>query len=320
MKYAGLKALISGLALAVAGVSFAAYPDKPLQLIVPYPPGGFTDAIARAVAKPLSDRLQQPVVIVNLPGGGGNIAAAKAAKSPADGYTLYIGNNATITLNTLVYKSLSFDPLADLAPVALIGESHAALVVHPSVPVQNVAELIAYARARPGQLNFASTGTGGVGHLAGELLKSANGVKMTHVPYKGTAPATTDLVGGQVQLMFNDAATSFIKAEKLRALAVTGTKRQAQLPDVPTLAEAGIPGYDTYAWFGIFVPTGTPAAIIARLNRELVQITQDPAMQKWAQSQQAEAISSSPEEAVAYIRRDLAKWTRVVKEVGLVPE
>ena len=320
MKYAGLKALISGLALAVAGVSFAAYPDKPLQLIVPYPPGGFTDAIARAVAKPLSDRLQQPVVIVNLPGGGGNIAAAKAAKSPADGYTLYIGNNATITLNTLVYKSLSFDPLADLAPVALIGESHAALVVHPSVPVQNVAELIAYARARPGQLNFASTGTGGVGHLAGELLKSANGVKMTHVPYKGTAPATTDLVGGQVQLMFNDAATSFIKAEKLRALAVTGTKRQAQLPDVPTLAEAGIPGYDTYAWFGIFVPTGTPAAIITRLNRELVQITQDPAMQKWAQSQQAEAISSSPEEAAAYIRRDLAKWTRVVKEVGLVPE
>ena len=320
MKYAGLKALISGLALAVAGVSFAAYPDKPLQLIVPYPPGGFTDAIARAVAKPLSDRLQQPVVIVNLPGGGGNIAAAKAAKSPADGYTLYIGNNATITLNTLVYKALTFDPLADLAPVALIGESHAALVVNPSLPVQNVAELIAYARARPGQLNFASTGTGGVSHLAGELLKSANGVKMTHVPYKGTAPATTDLVGGQIQLMFNDAATSFIKAEKLRALAVTGTKRQPQLPDVPTLAEAGVPGFETYAWFGIFVPTGTPAAVITRLNRELVQITQDPAMQKWAQSQQAEAISSSPEEATAYIRRDLAKWTRVVKEVGLVPE
>jgi tripartite-type tricarboxylate transporter receptor subunit TctC len=140
------------------------------------------------------------------------------------------------------------------------------------------------------------------------------------VPYKGTAPATTDLVGGQIQVMFNDAATSFIKAEKLRALAVTGTKRQPQLPDVPTLAEAGVAGYETYAWFGIFVPTGTPAPIVARLNRELVQITQDPAMQKWAQSQQAEAISSSPEEAVAYIRRDLAKWTRVVKEVGLVPE
>ena len=320
MKYAGLKALISGLALAVAGVSFAAYPDKPLQFIVPYPPGGFTDAIARAVTKPLSERLQQSIVVVNLPGGGGNIAAAKAAKSPADGYTLYIGNNATITLNTLVYKALTFDPLADLAPVALIGESHAALVVNPSLPVQNVAELIAYARARPGQLNFASTGTGGVSHLAGELLKSANGVKMTHVPYKGTAPATTDLVGGQIQLMFNDAATSFIKAEKLRALGVTGTKRQPQLPDVPTLAEAGVPGYETYAWFGIFVPTGTPAAVITRLNRELVQITQDPAMQKWAQSQQAEAISSSPEEATAYIRRDLAKWTRVVKEVGLVPE
>ena len=308
------------LAAFVVATAHAAYPDKPLQLIVPYPPGGFTDAIARAVTKPLSERLQQSIVVVNLPGGGGNIAAAKAAKSPADGYTLYIGNNATITLNTLVYKSLTFDPLTDLAPVALIGESHAALVVHPSLPVQNVAELVAYARTRPGQLNFASTGTGGVSHLAGEMLKSANGVKMTHVPYKGTAPATTDLVGGQVQLMFNDAATAFIKAEKLRALAVTGTKRQPQLPDVPTLAEAGVSGYETYAWFGIFVPTGTPVAIITRLNRELVQITQDPAMQKWAQSQQAEAISSSPEEAVAYIRRDLAKWTRVVKEVGLVPE
>src|SRR5476649_1355399 len=282
MKYADFKALIAGLALAVAGACFGAYPDKPLQLIVPYPPGGFTDAIARAVAKPLSERLQQSIVVVNLPGGGGNIAAAKAAKSPADGYTLYIGNNATITLNTLVYKSLPFDPLADLAPVAMIGESHAALVVHPSLPVQNVAELLAYAKARPGQLNFGSTGTGGVSHLAGEMLKSANGIRMTHVPYKGTAPATTDLVGGQIQLMFNDAATSFIKAEKLRALAVTGTKRQPQLPDVPTLAEAGVPGYETYAWFAIFVPAGTPATIIARLNRELVQITQDPAMQKWA--------------------------------------
>lgn len=321
MKYAGLKALVPGLALAAAATfAFAAYPDKPLQLIVPYTPGGFTDAIARAVAKPLSDRLQQPVVVNNLPGGGGNIAAAKAAKSPADGYTLYIGNNATITLNTLVYKSLPFDPLADLVPVALIGESHAALVVHPSLPVHTFAELVAYAKARPGQLNFASTGTGGVSHLAGELLKSANGIKMTHVPYKGTAPATADLVGGQIQLMFNDAATSFIKADKLRALAVTGTKRQPQLPDVPTFAEVGVPGYDTYAWFGIFVPSGTPAAVIARLNRELVPITQDPAFQKWAQSQQADAISSSPDEAVAYIRRDLAKWTKVVKEVGLVPE
>ena len=320
MKHARLKASIPALALAASTLAGAAWPDKPLQLIVPYTPGGFTDAIARAVAKPLSDRLQQPVVVSNLPGGGGNIAAAKAAKSPADGYTLFIGNNATITLNTLVYKSLTFDPLVDLVPVALIGESHAALVVHPSLPVQNFAALVAYAKARPGQLNFASTGTGGVSHLAGEMLKSANGLKMTHVPYKGTAPATTDLVGGQIQLMFNDAATSFIKAEKLRALAVTGMKRQPQLPDVPTFAEAGVPGYDTYAWFGIFVPAGTPPAIITRLNRELVQITQDPAMQKWAQSQQAEAISSSPEEAHVYIRRDLVKWTRVVKDVGLVPE
>ena len=312
-KSASKAALLAAFVLATA---HAAYPDKPLQLIVPYPPGGFTDAIARAVAKPLSDRLQQPVVIVNLPGGGGNIAAAKAAKSPADGYTLYIGNNATITLNTLVYKSLPFDPLADLVPVALIGESHAALVVHPSLPVQNFAELVAYAKARPGQLNFASTGTGGVSHLAGELLKSANGVKMTHVPYKGTAPATTDLVGGQIQLMFNDAATSFIKAEKLRALAVTGTKRQLQLPDVPTLAEAGLAGYEIGSWQGVFAPAGTPSVIVRRLNAEIVRIINMPDVRKKLLDLGAEPVGDSAEDFATFVKAEVGKWGDVVRKSG----
>jgi tripartite-type tricarboxylate transporter receptor subunit TctC len=319
-----LTSLFAGLALAIgAGAApgaFAQYPDRQLQLIVPYTPGGFTDALARAVAKPLSERLKQPIVVQNVAGGGGNIGAARAAKSAPDGYTLYIGNNATITLNTLIYKSLPFDPLTELAPVALIGESQGALVVPPALGVKSVAELIALAKAKPGELNFGSTGAGGVSHLSGEMFKLANKVQMTHVPYKGTAPATADLLGGQLQLMFNDAAFPHIKADKLRALAVTGMKRSTQVPDVPTFTELGISGYESYAWFGIFVPTGTPTAIITRLSRELNAVTQDPVLQKWAQSQNGETLWSTPEELATFIKKDLAKWSSVVKATGIVAE
>lgn len=307
------------LALAAANAA-AAYPEKPIRLIVPYPPGGLTDAVARQVANSLAERIRQPVVIENVPGGGGNIGADKAAKSPADGYTLYIGNNATVGINTLIYKKLPFDPIKDLAPVSLIAESQTVLVVHPSLPVKSVAELIALARSKPGQLNFGSTGTGGLSHLASEMLKSAAGVQMTHVPYKGTGPALNDLLGGQIQLMFNDTVIPHIKAEKLRALAVTGTRRWKELPEVPTLAELGVPGYETYNWFGILVPSGTPADIVALLNRELAAIMKDPAMQAWMQSRGAEAASSSAGEFAAYIRQDLAKWSRLVKEVGITAE
>ena len=321
MKFARFNALIGALVLAIsASTACAAYPDKPLQFIVPYPPGGLTDALARAVAKPLSDRLQQPVIIQNVPGGGGNIGAAKAAKSPPDGYTLYIGNNATVGLNTLIYKSLPFDPIADLAPVSLLAESQTALVVHPSLPVRTVGELIAYAKANPARLNYGSTGAGGVSHLGGEMFKLATGIQMTHVPYKGTAPALTDLLGGQIQVMFNDQATPYVNAGKLRALAVTGTKRWPQTPDVPTLTEAGVPGFERYNWFGLLVPAGTPAPVIAVLNREVVALMQDPGVQKWLQSQGAEAMTGSPDEFAAYIKRDVAKWARVVKETGITPE
>lgn len=298
----------------------AAYPDKPLHLIVPYPPGGLTDAVARAVGKALGDRLGQAVIVDNIPGGGGNIGADKAAKSAPDGYTLYIGNNATVGLNTLIYKKLAFDPLVDLVPVSLIAESQTILVVHPALPAKSVPELIAQAKAKPGQLNFGSTGTGGTSHLAGEMFNTAAGVKITHVPYKGTGPALNDLIGGQIQIMFNDTALPQIKGDKLRALAVTGTKRWAQLPDVPTMAELSIPGYETYNFFGIFVPKDTPRDIVTRLNRELVAIMKDPAMVTWMQERGAEAASNTPEEFAAYIRRDLAKWERVVKDIGLVPE
>ena len=312
-------AIIAALACAATPAQ-AAWPEKPLQLIVAYPPGGLTDALARAVAKPLGERLKQAVVVQNVPGGGGNIGAAKAAKSPADGYTLYIGNNATVGLNTLVYKSLPFDPLTELAPVTLIVESQSILVVHPGVAANSVNELIALAKARPDQLNYGSTGSGGVSHLAGEMLKGATGTRMTHVPYKGTAPALTDLLGGQIQMMFNDTAAPHVKSGKLRALAVTGARRWPLLPEVPTLNEAGVAGFEKYNWFGILTPAGTPEPIITVLNRELAAIMRDPALQKWLESQGAEAATGSAEEFAAFIRCDQAKWAKVVKDVGLTPE
>jgi tripartite-type tricarboxylate transporter receptor subunit TctC len=315
-----MRRILLALLLVLSGSIHAAYPEKPLRLIVPYPPGGLTDAVARQVGKALAERLGQPVVTDNVPGGGGNIGADKAAKSAPDGYTLYMGNNATVGINTLIYKSLPFDPIADLAPISLVAESQTVLVVHPSLPVGSVPELIALAKAKPGALNFGSTGTGGLSHLAAELFKSMAGVQMTHVPYKGTGPALADLLGGQIQLMFNDTVIPHIRSEKLRALGVTGTKRWAQLPEVPTLGELGVAGYETYNWFGILAPARTPEQIVARLNVELVALTRDAEMQKWMDSRGAEARTSSPAEFHAYIRKDLEKWSRVVKAVNITVE
>jgi len=312
--------LVVAMILTCAAPVFAAWPDKPIQMIVPYPPGGFTDALARAVAKPLGERLGQQVIVQNVSGGGGNIGAAKAAKSAADGYTIFVGNNATITINTLIYRSLPFDPLKDLMPVSLIGGSRAALVVSPSLGVSTIAELVALAKARPGELNFGSSGTGGVSHLAGELFNVDNNIRMTHVPYKGTAPATADLLGGQLQVMFNDVAISNIVAGKLRALAISGTSRSKQVPDVPTFSELGIKGFETYAWFAVFVPAGTPGEIVRRLNSELTGITTDPALQLWAESQNGDMMNSTPEGLTQFIQNDLKKWKMVVDQTGVTAE
>lgn len=309
-----------GLASLPGSVAHAAYPEKPIRLIVPYPPGGLTDGSARMIAKGLSTRLGQTIVIENVAGAGGNIGADKAAKSAPDGYTLYVGNNATVGLNTLVYKNLAFDPMKDLAPVAQYAESHTILVVHPSVPVRTVAELVALAKEKPGQLNFGSTGQGGLSHLVGEMFNTVTGVKTVHIAYKGTGPALTDLLGGQIQFMFNDTSLPHIKSHKLRALAVTGLKRWEELPDVPTMAELGIKGYETYNWFGILAPSGTPADIIARLNREIVAVVNDPEAQEWLQSRGAVGRTGSVADFSAYIADDLEKWTRLVKTVGITPE
>jgi tripartite-type tricarboxylate transporter receptor subunit TctC len=308
------------IAAAFVGCAHAAWPDRPIQMIVAYPPGGFTDSLARAIAKPLGERLSQQVIVQNISGGGGNIGAARAAKAAPDGYTVYVGNNATVTINTLVYKTLPFDPLKDLEPVALIGGSRAILVVTPGLAINSIPQLIALAKAKPGVLNYGSSGTGGVSHLAGELFDADHGIKMTHVPYKGTAPAMADLLGGQLQVMFSDTAIPHINAGKLIALAISGTTRSKQAPNIPTFSELGVKGFDTYTWFGVMVPKGTDAAIIQRLNKELTVVTKDPSLQAWAESQNGDMMNSTPAEFAAAIKADLAKWKKVIDQTGVVAE
>ena len=311
-----VKTILAASALALAANAFAAYPDKPIKLIVPYTPGGVTDALARVMAKSLSERVGQQVFVDNRGGGGANIGADAVAKSPADGYTLLMGSAATHAINSSLYKSLPYDHIKDFAPITLIAQVPNILVVNPSVPVKSVKELIAYAKARPGELNFGSSGAGGTIHLSGELFKSMAGVNMVHVPYKGSAPAVTDLLGGQVQVMFDSSVVPHIKSGKLRPLAVTSGKRSSALPDVPTMAEAGLPGYEATAWFGILAPAGTPQPIIDKLNVELVAILREPATQAWMSQQGFEAVGGTPKQFVTYIKEETAKWAKVVKESG----
>ncbi|MGT2455551.1 tripartite tricarboxylate transporter substrate binding protein [Cupriavidus basilensis] len=313
-----LRAMVVLAALPLAAVpAHAAYPDKPIRLVVPYTPGGVTDLLARAVAKALSERVQQSVIVDNRAGAGGNIGAEVVAKSPADGYTLLMGSAATQAINASLYKRLPYDHIKDFAPITLVAEVPNILVVNPSIPARNVSELIAYGKANPDKLSFGSSGTGGTIHLSGELFKSMAGVKMLHVPYKGSAPAVSDLLAGQINLMFDSSVAPYVKSGKLRALAVTSAKRSPVLPDVPTMAEAGLPGYEATAWFGILAPAGTPPSIVDKLNKNLVAILRDAEMRKWMQSQGADAIGDTPSEFAAYIKTETAKWARVVKEAGV---
>ena len=311
-----LKTFIAASSFALAASAAAAYPDRPIKLVVPYTPGGVTDALARVVAKGLQERLGQPVVVENRGGGGANIGADVVAKSPADGYTLLMGSAATHAINASLYKSLSYDHIKDFTPITQVAQVPNILVVHPSVPVNNVKELIDYAKKNPGKLNFGSSGSGGTIHLSGELFKSMAGVDMVHVPYKGSAPAVSDLLGGQVQVMFDSSVVPQVKAGKLKALAVTSGKRSSALPDVPTMAEAGLPGYESTAWFGILAPTGTPEPILAKLQTELIAVIKDPATQKWMREQGFEPVGDTPAQFAAHIRKETDKWAKVVKASG----
>ncbi len=296
----------------------APYPSKPIRIVVPFPAGGTTDILARAVALKLTETGGQPVVVDNRPGAGGNIGAELVAKSAPDGYTLLMGTVGTHAINPVLYAKIPYDPQRDFAPVILVAGVPNVLVVNPALPVNSVQELIAYGKANPGKLNFASSGSGTSIHLSGELFKSMSGVPMTHVPYKGSAPALTDLLGGQVQLMFDNlpSALPHIKAGKLRALAVTGAQRAPALPDVPTVAEAGLPGFEASSWFGLLAPAGTPKDIIARLHAEVAKWLATPEARNRLAAQGANAVGNSPEEFAQFIATETVKWRRVVKESG----
>jgi len=304
--------------LAPLAFAQAPYPAKPIRLVVPFPPGGTTDILARIVAQKLTEAWGQPVVVDNRPGAGGNIGAELVAKSAPDGYTLLMGTVGTHAINASLYAKLPYDHVKDFAPVILVAGVPNVLVVNPSVPVNSVAELIAYAKANPGKLNFASSGSGTSIHLSGELFRTMAGVQITHVPYKGSAPAIADLVGGQVQLMFDNLPSSLaqIKAGKLRALAVTSDKRAPALPDVPTMAEAGLPGFEASSWFGVLAPAGTPPAIVGKLHAEIAKWLATPDAREKLSAQGANLAGFGPEEFARYIGSETAKWAKVVKESG----
>jgi tripartite-type tricarboxylate transporter receptor subunit TctC len=310
---------ITAIALAhPAGAQAPAYPTKPIRLVVPFPPGGATDILARAVAQKLTEAWGQSVVVDNRPGAGGNIGSELVAKAAPDGYTLEMGTVGTHAINASLYAKMPYDHVKDFAPVILVAAVPNVLVVNPAVPVNSVQELIAYAKANPGKLNFASSGSGTSIHLSGELFKVMAGVQMTHVPYKGSAPALQDLLGGQVQLMFDNLPPSLpqIKAGKLRALGVTSTARSPALPDVPTIAESGLPGFEASSWFGVLAPAGTASTIIAKLNAEIAKWLASPEAKEKLVAIGANGAGGTPEDFARHIQTETAKWAKVVKESG----
>ena len=318
---ARLVALLSAM-LVLAPVALAEtpspYPSKPIRLVVPFPAGGTTDSLARAVAQKLSEAWGQQVIVDNRPGAGGNIGSDIVAKAAPDGYTLVMGTVGTHAINPSLYRKMPYDHVKDFAPVILVAGVPNVLVVNPSLPVHTVRELIDYAKANPGKLNFASSGNGTSIHLSGELFKTMAGVQMTHVPYKGSAPALTDLMGGQVQLMFDNLPSSLqlIQAGKLRAIAVTSTARAAALPDVPTIAESGLPGFEASSWFGVLAPAGTPREIVTKLNATIAAWLATPDAKDKLLSQGAIAAGGTPEAFARHIDAETAKWAKVVKMSG----
>ena len=312
----------SVVAALVAPIAFAqgaaSYPTKPVRLVVPFPAGGTTDILARAVAQQLSVGWGQQVIVDNRPGAGGNIGSELVAKAAPDGYTLLMGTVGTHAINPSLYAKMPYDHVKDFTPVVLVAGVPNVLVVNPSLPVHSVPELIAYAKANPGKLNFASSGNGTSIHLSGELFRTMTGVDMTHVPYKGSAPALTDLIGGQVQLMFDNLPSSlqFIRTGKLRALAVTSAARSTALPELPTLAEAGLPGFEASSWFGILAPAGTPKDIVAKINAAVGSWLASPEAKEKLLAQGAIAAGGSPDAFVKHIDAETAKWAKVVKASG----
>jgi tripartite-type tricarboxylate transporter receptor subunit TctC len=294
------------------------YPSKPLRLVIGFPPGGGADIVGRQIAPRLGDLLGQPVVIDNRPGAGANIALELVAKQPPDGYTLML-TTPTIAVNPGLYPKVGYDSVRDFSPVALMASTVYMLVVHPSLPVKSVKELVALAKARPRQLNYSTGGNGAAAHLAGELFRSMAGIQIVHVPFKGIAPALVAVLSGEAQLTFASQPSSLsqVKAGKLRALAVTSLKRSPFTPDLPSIAEAGLPGYDTTAWYGIIAPAKTPPAIVKRLNEDVARVLEMPEVKTGLANRSFQILGGSPDEFGAFIKAELAKWGKVVKEAGM---
>ncbi|MGH8634997.1 MAG: tripartite tricarboxylate transporter substrate binding protein [Burkholderiales bacterium] len=313
----------AALIAAAAGAAFAqaGYPGKPVRMVVPSSAGGGTDIVARIIAPELSKRLGQQVVIDNRPGAGTMIGIEVAAKSPADGYTLLMGLS-TLAINSALYKKVPNDPVRDFAPITQAVSSASVIVVHPSVPVKTVKELIVFARARPGELNYASAGTGTYPHMTMELFLSMASLKMVHIPYKGTAPAMIDMLAGQVATMAATVLTGMphIRSGRLRPLGITSSARSSVAPDIPTIAEAGLPGYESVQWYGMLAPAKTSRDIVTRLHAEATRVLQQTEIKARLASDGADTVGSSPEEFARYIQSELVKWAKVARDAGIQPE
>lgn len=317
-------ALFGMAALGLASATPAqaqSYPEKSIRIIVPFAVGGIADTFARVIGQKLSDSWGQPVVVENKGGAGGNIGADFVAKSPADGYTIVMGNIGTHAVNPYLIKNMPFDPFKDFVPIAHVLDAEGLLVVHPSVNAKTVPEIVALAKSKPGALTYASGGMGTTSHLAGELFKSMAKVDIVHVPYKGNAPAIADLVGGQTQMAFATMPTVLpqVKADRLRAIAVIGPTRAPALPDVPTIAES-LPGFEVSNWIGFFAPAGTPSPIVAKINAEVQKIMQQSDVQQRLAAEGAKFVPTTPESFAAFQKNEAAKWSKAIAEAGIKPQ
>ena len=310
---------ILGLVVSVGAVA-QDYPSKPLRLIVPFPPGGVTDIVARAVAAKLAIELGQSVVVENRAGASGVIGAEAGARSPADGHTLVMGNISTLAINPVTFAKLPYDPIASFDPISMVAIQPLIVAVHPSLPVKSLSELVQYAKSQPGKLNYGTAGSSI--HLAVEFFSTAAGIKMNHIPYKSSAPALTDLIGGQVQVLFDPFSSIylFVASGKVKALAVTTDKRSATAPTLPTVAESGYANFDVSSWQGIVVPAGTPEAVIQRLNRDLVKVLSLPDVKERFAQYSAVTAASTPEQFSSYIKEEIARWQKVAIDAGVKPD
>jgi tripartite-type tricarboxylate transporter receptor subunit TctC len=314
-----LRFILGGVLAALASVGAAqGYPAKPIRFIVPFPPGGGTDLVARTVAGKLTETKKWVIVLENKPGAGGNLGIEQAVKSPPDGYTMVIGQTSDLAINPTLHKNLQYDPLKDLAPVALMVSAPIILVTSDKRPFKSLAEVVAQAKAKPGQLSYASPGNGTVAHLTAELLQRAAGIRLSHIPYKGASQAMTDLMGGQVDLYLSSvpSAIAQIKGGKLRALAVTGAKRSAELPEVPAVAESGYKGFDVTTWYGLLFPAGTPEPIVKLMNGEVNRVLGLADVRARLAAEGGDVLGGTPGEFAAVLKADLARWGEIVKQSG----